>query len=246
MKHPEKQPLLKAQNLHKAYRRGAHRVEVLQGASLCVHPGEFVAVMGQSGSGKSTLLHLLGTLDVPDKGEIYFQGHRVDGLNSRARDRLRNQSIGLVFQFYHLLPELTLLENVLCPLMIRYGYWAYRWRRRQLEQRARELLAQLGLDHRLHHRPQELSGGELQRGAIARALVTEPQLLLADEPTGNLDAQTGQEILRLLSCLHRQQGLTIVMVTHDPQVAAVADRVLQLAQGVLNPLDQKVLWRAAG
>ena len=238
--------LLEARGVHKAYRRGSHRVEVLRGVDLAVVPGEFVAVVGQSGSGKSTLLHLLGTLDVPDQGQILFRGRRVDNVSARTRDRLRNASIGMVFQFYHLLPELTLLENVLCPWMIRYGPWAYWRRRRELESHARELLARLGLGHRLHHRPKELSGGEMQRGAIARALITQPELLLADEPTGNLDSRTGGEILRLLASLHREQGLTIVMVTHDPQVAAAADRVVQLQDGRVLAADQPAAMRAAG
>ncbi len=239
-------PLLEARGVHKSYRRGPHRVEVLHGVDLAVAPGEFVAVVGQSGSGKSTLLHLLGTLDVPDEGQIHFRGRRVDNLRPRARDRVRNTSIGMVFQFYHLLPELTLLENVLCPWMIRYGLWHYWRRRRELESYARELLARLGLGHRLHHRPRELSGGEMQRGAIARALITQPELLLAEEPTGNLDSRTGGEILRLLACLHREQGLTIVMVTHDPQVAAAADRVVQLQDGRVQAAEAPAVVRAAG
>lgn len=226
--------LLEARNVYKSYRKGKIEVPVLRGASLDVCPGEFLAIMGQSGSGKTTLLHLLGCLDVPDEGEIYFAGTRIDRLGTRARDRLRNEQIGMIFQFYHLLPELSTLENVLTPVMIRLGVWRYGWEGKRHRERAKELLSLVGLAHRWHHRPRELSGGEMQRAAIARALMGDPRLLLADEPTGNLDQQTGREILALLRRLNQEQGLTVVMVTHDPAIARQADRTVRLVGGVVQ------------
>jgi lipoprotein-releasing system ATP-binding protein len=199
--------------------------------SLGVRQGEFLAIVGQSGCGKSTLLHLLGTLDAPDRGEIHYAGRRIDNLPAAARDNLRNRHFGMIFQFYHLLPELNTLENVLSPLMIAEGVWTYLRHRRRHRARAEELLELVGLSHRLKHRPRELSGGEMQRAAIARALVAQPKLLLADEPTGNLDQATGAEIIRILRALNRGQNLTIVMVTHDPTIAAQADRIVRLANG---------------
>ena len=192
---------------------------------------ETLAIVGQSGSGKSTLLHLLATLDAPDQGEIHFEGERIDNLKPKGRDRLRNGQFGMIFQFYHLLPELTTLENVLAPLMITHGAFSY-WRnkRRHVEQ-AQELLELVGLSHRLKHRPRELSGGEMQRAAIARALIAQPRVLFADEPTGNLDPSTGREILEILRTLNDRQQVTIVMVTHDMSIAQDADRVVVLENG---------------
>jgi lipoprotein-releasing system ATP-binding protein len=218
-------------DVYKSYRKGVNVVRVLRGVSLKVRQGELLAVVGQSGSGKSTLLHILGTLDSPDKGEIHYDGRRIDDLPRSDRDRLRNGDFGMIFQFYHLLPELTTLENVLSPLMIAHGVWPYLRHRRQHTARAKELLELVRLDHRLNHRPQELSGGEMQRAAIARALVNQPRLLLADEPTGNLDQSTGQEIIRLLRVLNRERNLTIVMVTHDQAIADQADRIVRLTGG---------------
>lgn len=217
--------------LVKSYYKAAIEVPVLRGVSMSVRRGEFLAIAGQSGSGKSTLLHLLGTLDAPDQGEIYYAGRRIDNVRPAERDRLRNGAFGMIFQFYHLLPELTTLENVLSPLMIAHGAWSYFRNRRKYRARGEELLQLVGLGHRLKHRPRELSGGEMQRAAIARALIAEPDLLLADEPTGNLDQATGQEIIRLLRTLNAQRKLTIVMVTHDPAIAGQADRVVRLAEG---------------
>ena len=218
-------------NLQKSYHKGLIEVPVLRGVSMSVRQGEFLAIVGQSGSGKSTLLHLLGTLDAPDQGEIYYEGRRIDNLDAKSRDTLRNRTIGMIFQFYHLLPELNTLENVLTPLMITHGVWSFLRHRRRLRARATELLEMVGLDHRLKHRPCELSGGEMQRAAIARALVAEPDLLLADEPTGNLDESTGQDIIRILRTLNRRRNLTIVMVTHDRAIADQADRIVRLAGG---------------
>jgi lipoprotein-releasing system ATP-binding protein len=215
----------------KSYRKAKLVVPVLKGVDFSIREGGFIAVVGQSGCGKSTLLHLLGTLDAPDGGEIHFQGQRIDHLGARSRDALRNEQFGMIFQFYHLLPELSTLENVLAPVMIRFGVLNY-WRRKaEHVERAKELLALVGLGHRLTHKPRELSGGEMQRAAIARALIAQPKLLLADEPTGNLDQKTGGEILALLKKLNRDSGLTIVMVTHDPAIARQADTSVRLVEG---------------
>jgi lipoprotein-releasing system ATP-binding protein len=184
------------------------------------------------------LLHLLGTLDGPDKGQIHFDGRRIDNLPASARDALRNRQFGMIFQFYHLLPELTTLENVLAPLMIAHGIWAYLRQRGQHRRAAVELLDMVQLGHRLKHRPRELSGGEMQRAAIARALVAHPRLLLADEPTGNLDQETGRDIIRILRTLNQRQGLTIVMVTHDQAIAAQADRTVRLVAGSIENKDK--------
>jgi lipoprotein-releasing system ATP-binding protein len=223
--------LLAAHYVRKSYRKAAIEIPVLQGVELAIGDGEFVSIIGPSGCGKSTLLHLLATLDAPDSGEICFEGHRIDNLPSAGRDILRNKYFGMVFQFYHLLPELTMLENVLAPAMIGEGVLGY-WRRRSAyHDRAREMLELVGLGHRIKHKPRELSGGEMQRTAIARALVARPRVLLADEPTGNLDKATGEEIMAILRRLNREQNLTIVMVTHDPQIAREADRTVTLVDG---------------
>jgi len=224
-------PRLQAVALRKSYRKGQVSIPVLRDVNLDIQPGEFVSIIGTSGSGKSTLLHLLGTLDGPDSGEVRFDGVRIDNLPGGRRDALRNHKLGMIFQFYHLLPELTTLENVLAPQMIATGAWSYLRRRRQHVQAARDLLGLVGLGHRERHRPRELSGGEMQRAAIARALAMQPQVLLADEPTGNLDRATGREILRILRTLNTQQMLTIVMVTHDMAIAEEADRIVRLCEG---------------
>lgn len=223
--------LLEAQAVEKSYRKGKHTVPVLLGVDFKVGAGEFVSIVGQSGSGKSTLLHLLGTLDAPDKGEIHFENRRIDNLPASSRDLLRNQYFGMIFQFYHLLPELTALENVMIPCMIADGAIRYWLNRREYRERATHLLELVGLSHRLKHKPSELSGGEMQRAAIARALIVEPQVLLADEPTGNLDSKTGEEIMEILRTLNADQNLTIVMVTHDAAIASQADRIVRLAEG---------------
>lgn len=222
---------LTAVGIEKAYRKGKNLVSVLRGVDLEVDRGEFVAIVGASGSGKSTMLHVLGLLDAPDQGVVELNGRRIDNLPDRKRDELRNGTFGFIFQFYHLLPELSTLENVMAPLMIRHGAISYLAQRRRLVGKATELLERVGLGHRHSHRPSELSGGEMQRAAIARALSGQPEILLADEPTGNLDAATGQSILHLLRDLNREAGLTMLMVTHDPNVAAQADRVVRLCEG---------------
>lgn len=237
----ETNPLLAAVGLHKAYRRHAVVVPVLTGVDLEVHEGEFLSVVGHSGSGKSTLLHLLGTLDKPDQGKVFLGGTRIDDLPSERRDLLRNQTFGFIFQFYHLLPELTTLENVLVPQMISHSVFGWLGTKRALRQQAVELLDRVGLGHRLHHRPRELSGGEMQRAAIARALVNRPRVLLADEPTGNLDADKGLEIIRLLRDLNRQERLTIIMVTHNPEIVAATDRVVRLHKGHVEEAGEAAL-----
>ena len=173
----------------------------------------------------------MATLDAPDRGTVHFHDRRIDNLPSSDRDRLRNRYLGMIFQFYHLLPELSTLENVMTPLMIGQSTWAFLRRRHAFRSRAEQILAMVGLSHRLRHKPRELSGGEMQRAAIARALVTGPELLLADEPTGNLDHATGEGIMEILGSLNRHENLTIVMVTHDPTVAERADRVVRLVDG---------------
>jgi lipoprotein-releasing system ATP-binding protein len=220
--------------VEKAYRKGEHKIPVLRGVDIEVRRGEFVSIVGQSGSGKSTLLHLLGLLDGPDVGEVTLYDQRIDDLPPRSRDELRNRVFGFIFQFYHLLPELSVLENVLTPLMIRHSVLSYWKSRRIFQQEARELLERVGLGHRLTHRPSELSGGEMQRAAIARALVGSPEVLLADEPTGNLDAATGAGIMELLRSLNGRNDLTIIMVTHDESIAQQAHRVVRLAEGRLE------------
>lgn len=226
--------MLKATDLHKSYRRDAVEVSVLRGVDLEVHEREFLSIIGASGSGKSTLLHLLGTLDAPDKGEVHLDGRRIDDKPGREREHLRNAVFGYVFQFYHLLPELTLLENVLAPGMVGHSVLGWLACRKAMKQRAHELLDKVGLGHRLKHRPRELSGGEMQRAAIARALLNRPRVLLADEPTGNLDEATGAEIIHLLRNLNRD-GLTIVMVTHNLDLVAGTDRVVRLTAGRVEP-----------
>lgn len=225
--------VLEARQLSKIYRKGRHEVRVLQECDFEAPRGKVTAILGQSGSGKSTLLHLLGTLDQPDAGEIYFDGLRIDNLSRRKRDGFRNQQLGMIFQFYHLLPEITTLQNVMMPILIGQGLFSYIRNRATHQARARALLDRVGLAHRLTHKPRELSGGEMQRAAIARALVGNPQLLLADEPTGNLDRENGQHILQLLMELNREQGLTVVMVTHDESIAADCDRVIRLQDGCI-------------
>jgi lipoprotein-releasing system ATP-binding protein len=242
----EQTPLLGAVGLHKTYRKHAIQVPVLRGVDLAVRAGEFLSVVGASGSGKSTLLHLLGTLDRPDEGQILLDGRRIDNLPGEQRDQLRNRTFGFIFQFYHLLPELTTLENVLMPHLIGHSVLGWLGARRVLRRQAESLLERVGLGHRLHHKPRELSGGEMQRAAIARALVSQPQLLLADEPTGNLDEANGAAIVKLLRDLNRQEGLTIVMVTHNHEIVATTDRVVRLTAGQIEESAVEAGLGAAG
>jgi lipoprotein-releasing system ATP-binding protein len=224
-------PLMRVRNVRKSYRSGGGMLEVLRGVDLDLEPGAFVAVIGQSGCGKSTLLHLMGLLDTPDSGEVHLDGTRIDNLPATRRDRLRNTAIGMVFQSYHLLPEFDSLENVLAPLLVRHGVVEWLRVRSEAKQRACALLERFGLGGRLHHKPRQLSGGEMQRVAIARALMARPRVLLADEPTGNLDEASGTGILDTLCELNQRDGLSIVLVTHDAAIARRADRIVRLVAG---------------
>jgi lipoprotein-releasing system ATP-binding protein len=252
--------LIRLANIHKTYQMGNAVIPVLRGVNISLEEGEFVAIMGQSGSGKSTLLHIAGALDRPDRfapaemregavmpysalgekirdapvqagGEVYFRNRPVSEMGLFARHELRNKQIGFVFQFYHLLPELNVLENVLLPAMVEAPFYMAFAGVKPRKDRALQLIESFNLAHRIHHRPAQLSGGERQRAAIARALINEPAVLLADEPTGNLDAKTGRTILDVLVKLHKEQNQTMLLVTHDPNVAALADRTVHLVEG---------------
>ena len=218
-------PLLRATNISRAYQKGSETIQVLQNVSLEVRAGEMLSITGKSGAGKSTLLHLMGTLDQPDSGELFYKEEALGGFSSSELADFRNREIGFVFQFHHLLPEFTALENVMMPGLIR------RIPKAEAEGLARKTLEEVGLAHRLKHKPGELSGGEQQRVALARALVLNPPLLLADEVTGNLDERTGSEIHELLVDLNRNRGITIVVVTHNSLLAGRMDRQLVLDTG---------------
>jgi lipoprotein-releasing system ATP-binding protein len=222
--------ILKATNIHKSYTLGGQKLEVLRGLDLSVEAGQFVAIIGASGSGKSTLLHILGALDSPDKGSVEFETKRLDKFSSGKLNKFRNATVGFVFQFYHLLDELTVLENVILPAMASCSVLGWLGRRNSVKKRGKMLIEMMGLDQRIAHKPYQLSGGERQRVAVARAVINQPQLLLADEPTGNLDSETGNGILEILGRMH-QDGQTIIMVTHDERIAAKADKVIRLVDG---------------
>jgi lipoprotein-releasing system ATP-binding protein len=217
--------LLEARDVHKSYTLGKRMLEVLQGVSLSVQRGDFIALRGASGAGKSTLLHLLGALDSPNSGEIWFSGKNIARMSGLARSRWRNTKIGFIFQAYLLFPELDALENVCLPARMA------RMDAEKAEARGRELLIRVGLGERVEHKPYELSGGEQQRVALARALINSPEIILADEPTGNLDSHTGEEIIELLCALRSERNATLVIATHDAKVAARAPKVLELADG---------------
>jgi lipoprotein-releasing system ATP-binding protein len=226
--------ILRATGLRRIFRMGDSSVEVLKGVDMAIRRGEFIAIEGRSGSGKSTLLHILGALDAPDAGFVEFEGQNYDNL---GRSRLRNMQFGFVFQFYHLLPELNVLENTLLAPMIDRSWLGFHSEKKELHARANDVLASLGMSHRLKHKPSQLSGGERQRVAIARALMNSPRVLFADEPTGNLDSETGLQIMSVLEKLHRDHGQTVVMVTHDRALARTADRVLVLKEGRLQKVE---------
>jgi putative ABC transport system ATP-binding protein len=219
------EPVVRAEGIRKVYRLGKIEVEALRGVDLVIEPGEYVAIMGPSGSGKSTLMHIIGCLDSPSGGEYWLDGEQVSELRGRRLARIRNHKVGFVFQNFNLLSRVDIVENAALPLRYTGGI-----NRRQRRERARTVLDQLGLSDRLQHKPDELSGGERQRVAIARALVNDPAMLLADEPTGNLDSDTSREILKVFRDLH-SRGHTIVVVTHDPNVASEAWRVVRLTDG---------------
>lgn len=221
--------IVEARVLYKSYDGKANKLVVLKGVNLKVRHNEFLAIQGPSGAGKSTMLHILGGLDNPDSGEVLFEGESIYNLRESARALFRNRAVGFVFQFYHLLPEFTALENVMLPGILKS------WReRRKAGDYARSLLEGLGLSGRLEHKPAQLSGGEQQRVAIARALVNRPSILLCDEPTGNLDSDNGRNILNLLRRLNNEEKTTVVLVTHDNEIAKTADRIVYIKDGQIS------------
>ena len=222
--------VIQAEALAKTYAEGKMHTPVFDGLELAVHAGETVAIVGASGAGKSTLLHLLGGLDTPTSGEVYVTGQKMSALSDGARGQLRNRALGFIYQFHHLLPEFTALENVMMPVLLGGADVA------AATQRAKALLGQVGLGHRIEHKPSELSGGERQRAAVARALVNQPACVLGDEPTGNLDEKTAATVFELMLELNRAQKTSLVLVTHDRRLARRLDRVLELHEGKLREL----------
>jgi len=222
-------PVLDCRGIVRRFNEGASTLVVLSGVDLQVQPAERVAIIGTSGSGKTTLLQIMGGLDEPSEGEVFINGEAMHGTDEAAKGDLRNKNVGFIYQFHHLLPEFTAEENVAMPLMIR------RESKTSAIDKARELLGRVGLGERLHHKPGELSGGERQRAAVARALITRPQLVLADEPTGNLDAGNGEHVLKLMLELNQELRTSLVIVTHDHSIAARMDRILVLEDGTLKP-----------
>ena len=223
-----KTKIVEIKNLIKTYQQGTQAVDILKGLSLDIHAGQFTSIMGPSGSGKSTLLHLMGALDQASSGHILINGKDLQTMSDDDLSAFRRRKLGFIFQFFNLLPTLTALENVALPLLIDGVSLA------QVKPKAEELLLFMGLSDRMNHRPDQLSGGQMQRVAIARALIADPVLILADEPTGNLDSESGTAVLDLLARLVREQGQTVVMVTHDPKAAAVGDRVIHIKDGRID------------
>jgi lipoprotein-releasing system ATP-binding protein len=224
---------LAARDLVKEYVQGDEKLRVLRGASLQVREGEFLVIVGASGAGKSTLLHLLGLLDSPTSGEVLFEGKSLTRLSGLQQARLRSTLFGFVFQFFHLLPDFNAVENVMMPALVRFRTLEWTHHRRETRARAEQLLARVGLKERLRHRPNQLSGGERQRVALCRALINQPRLLLLDEPTGNLDRKTGEQIHQLIRDINRAERQTIVMVTHDETAAQAAGRLIRIRDGEL-------------
>ena len=227
-------PALECAGIRRAFQIGARRMEILHGVSLELKRGERLALMGTSGAGKTTLLNILGLLDTPTEGSVTVDGELSSNLDARQRSTLRNEKIGFIFQFYHLLPELSALENALLPAMILHSRSAYRRRRSEYTDRAQGMLDRFGLGNRLEHRPNQLSGGERQRVAIARALLLDPPILIADEPTGNLDRGTGEKVLELLLEEQNTRGVSLLLVTHDERLAKRCDRVLYMEDGLIQ------------
>ncbi len=221
-------PLIQITDLHKSFQLGNQHVEVLRGVNLNIHSGEMIAVVGASGAGKSTLLHIMGTLDRPTKGTILHGGKNLQDLSEPSLAAFRNRRIGFVFQFHHLLPEFTALENTYLPALIQ------KQPKPQAIDEAQRLLSEVGLSHRYHHKPGELSGGEQQRVAVARALIRRPELVLADEPTGNLDTHTGESLFELLKTLNQKHSIAFVIVTHNEKLSAQADRIIHLEDGLIT------------
>ena len=221
--------MIEVQDITKIYRLGSVEVPALQGVSFRIERGEVVAIMGQSGSGKSTLMNVLGCLDLPTSGQYLLEGKNIAGMNEDELATIRNQKIGFVFQQFNLLPRMTVRRNAELPLMYNGGK-----PEKEIHQRSEAILSAVGLADRMAHRPTELSGGQQQRVAIARALINQPAIMLADEPTGNLDSHTGAEIMHLLLSLNKERGLTLLIVTHDPSIAANAQRIIRLRDGLIK------------
>jgi lipoprotein-releasing system ATP-binding protein len=223
--------ILRAEDIHRSFPSGESRLEILKGISLEVKKGEVISIVGPSGAGKSTLLHILGLLDRPTAGKVYFNGQDIYAQSSGAQAKIRNASFAFVFQFYHLISELNVLENTILPFYISNSILGFMAKASKIKERGRELLKRLGLGERLHHRPGQLSGGEQQRVAIARALVSNPEIIFCDEPTGNLDSATSAEVQELILELNRNEGKTFIIVTHEEKIAQKAHRIIRLVDG---------------
>ncbi len=234
MRKSDAQKVIEVDNVSKDYRIGRHDLRVLHDVSIAVKKGEFLSIEGPSGAGKSTLLHIMGLLDTPTEGAVIYENQDISGLNDKKRARRRNKLFGFVFQFYHLLPDLTAEENVALPALAGQKTAGWLRRRREAIEKSRRILEMVGLKERCDHRPTQLSGGERQRVAIARALINDPEMLLCDEPTGNLDTESGTEILELLCSLREELNTTLVMVTHDSKVAERAGRKIYMKDGRID------------